>query len=109
MATITYESYGEKYELSFRIDRYSNNDNLAILAMCKDEDGFVEPYGNLTVNIEKLNKDNWGCVDTNNWRDAIDLIEQNKLGTPTGMVLQSGYCTYPVYEFDMNELKKYEF
>ena len=92
--------------LGINIEKYANNDNLAIMLICETE-GFPEPYATITVNIDDLDE-NQSCVDTNNCPWAIDLIEEYKLGEPTGKIIQSGFCTYPVYQFDINELKKYE-
>lgn len=106
--TIEYESYGTKYQIWFEITSYQNNDNIAVMAMCIDpEYNFPEPYGTLTVNIDKLEPP-LACIDTNNWRDAIELIEKYDLGTDTGQRIQSGYCTYPVYELNLNNIKKYD-
>lgn len=109
MAVINFESYGETYELSFKISSYETYGNLAIIVMSKDKDGFIEPYAHLTTNICPLEKDNLACIDTNNFPEAIDIIEKYKLGTFTGMRIPSGYCEYPVYEMDMNELNKYKY
>ena len=109
MSTISYELYGEKLELSFKITTYADNANLAILVMSKNDNNIIEPYGTMTVNIVKLLKDNVACVDVNNFPEAINIIEQYNLGTFTGLRIPSGYCEYPVYEFNLSELKKYAF
>ena len=46
-------------------------------------------------------------IDTNNYSWAEDFIKKYKLGQYTGMKEVSGYCEYPLYEFDMEMLKKY--
>ena len=46
-------------------------------------------------------------VDTNNCPWAEEFIAEYNLGKPTGKMMRSGYCEYPLYEFDLDELKKY--
>ena len=35
-----------------------------------------------------------------------DWIVENKLGEPTGMVGYSGYCSYPMFQFDLAKIKE---
>lgn len=107
--TITYNDGYETYELSFKITTYDEPRNLAILAMGKNSEGFIEPYGAITVNIVELPKETYACVDINNFPEAIELIEKYKLGYNTSISIPSGYCTYPIYEFDLKELEKYKY
>ena len=46
-------------------------------------------------------------VDVNNCPWAMDLIKQYNFGEPTGEEGRSGYCVYPIVEFDIEELKKH--
>ena len=48
-------------------------------------------------------------VDTNNCPWAPDFIREYSLGEQTGKNGQSGYCTYPVFRFDMERLKEFAF
>ena len=107
--TIPYESYGEKLELSFKVTEYNEPRNLAILIMSKDSSGLIEPYASLTTNITEFSKNTYGCVDTNNFPEAIDIIEKYNLGSDTGIRISSGYCSYPVYDFNITELNKYKY
>lgn len=98
---LNFSSYGENYNGYLKAAKYYNG-NLAI--MVNLEDG--EPYGTLTVNICDL-PENEAAIDTNNFPDAEEIINKYHLGENTGKTLQSGYCTYPVYAFDMKEVSKY--
>jgi hypothetical protein len=68
------------------------------------------PIATITVCVpsEKL-KENESVIDTNNCEWAEDLIKKFKLGHFTGRYVHSGFCEYPVVEWDMDELKKYTF
>lgn len=91
------------YKVKTHIGNYRSNNNLAI-SLITD---IGEPFATLTVNINTLEDDYLASVDTNNCPWAEDFIKDNKLGTPTGMYQKSGWCSYPVYRFDLDEVKKY--
>lgn len=43
-------------------------------------------------------------LDTNNFPEGVQLVKKYKLAEPTGEYGQSGFCTYPLYKFDMKKL-----
>lgn len=91
-----------EYKLKVCICNYQN-DNLAIAL----ETDIGEPFTRLTVNLEKLYEDDEAYIDTNNFPAAEELIEKYDLGKFTGRYGYSGFCTYPLYKFNMLELKKH--
>lgn len=97
--------WGATEKVSLNIGQYSINDGMWI-GIISYEDGYPEPYADLTVNFEGKVPDYYGYVDTNNLPEAETFIKENKLGTFTGMVKQSGFCTYPLYQFDKERLKE---
>ena len=78
--------------------------HIALQLWC--EDG---PFATLTVNLPGLRgtSRNVSCVDTNNCPWAPALIKRLKIGKPTGHYLDSGFCSYPVYEFDVEKIAEY--
>lgn len=74
--------------------------NLALVL--RDQDDF-SPYATLTVNLgtgEGL-EPYQAYVDTNNLGgDIVSWIEENEIGTPTGRGKKSGFCVYPLVEFN---------
>lgn len=99
--TMKLNAWGETYSLHTVIDAYRNNGNVYIGLVC--EDG--EPFADITTNIYFLTE-NCGAVDTNNFSEAEDLIKEYGLGKRVSYA-NSGYCRYPVYEFDMDKVKEY--
>lgn len=87
---------GTNYNLTLVKSMYVDNHNL-YLGLNAIESG---PFANITVNIDKLPYGQ-AAVDTNNCSWVEEFIAQHKLGKKTDKTLKSGYCTYPVYEFDM--------
>lgn len=94
----------QEYEVNVNKTKYYNG-NLAITLDCYDEEyGFWEPYGNLTVNLDKKLPPNQAYVDTNNMPNAEAFIAKYNLGEPTGEYGFSGFCCYPLYEFYESEV-----
>lgn len=84
-------------------DEYSNNGHIYI--GITDEEG---PIADLTVNVPDifLYPKNCSAVDTNNLREAENVIKQLGIGKLVGFS-RSGFYTYPVYEFDVKAVNKY--
>lgn len=102
MKTYELEFYGEKYNLIVKTSRYTNNDSLAVLL--ETEEG--EPFATVTVNIMNgVASEEYQYIDTNNCSWAPKFIEDNGLGTPTGIMGFSGFCQYPLYRFNLEALK----
>lgn len=101
------EKYGGQHPMTFRLSSYLENDNLYV-GMITHEDGYPEPWSDLTVNLSVVCNKNTAYIDTNNnGTEIIDWLESNKLGHLTGDVMRSGWCLYPEFEFDIEELLKY--
>lgn len=86
------------------LDAYRNNDRLFIGVT----DAYGLPIGNLTVNLPDqpiLNRFS-AYVDVNNFPDAPQFIEENKLGEFTGQTGFSFWCAYPLCQFDPDRLKE---
>ena len=59
------------------------------------------PFARLTTNLCQKLPENQAHLDTNNCPWAEEFVQENKLGKPVGKFGFSGYCVYPLYEFDM--------
>lgn len=104
---LTMKSWFGTHKVTISLDRYANNGNLYLGLTCYD-DGYPEPYSDLTVNLHNLSKPNLAYIDTNNNGEGIiEFLVENKLGHVTGNVFRSGYCIYPEFEFDMKEVEKH--
>lgn len=86
------------------ITTYANNDQLAILLYDKKTG---EYYSDLSVFIDPFENKSWMAVDTNNLPNAEEFIQKYKLWHLVSYVF-SWFCSYPVYEMDMNKLKNYK-
>lgn len=105
MKTYEVKSYGKTYNVRIVANKYANNDSLALSLIT--EEG--EPFANLTVNIMDSMiwaDDTCAFVDTNNCPWAEEFITENGLGEYMEIRGASGFCTYPLYKFNLKEIEK---
>jgi len=88
-------------KLRFVALNYQKTGTLAVVAF--EENG--EPYADITVCLGEALMPGFAYVDTNDCPWAEKLLVQTGLAKPArnGATKQSGYCTYPLYEFDMSK------
>lgn len=91
--------------VQLEINQYMNNGCLYI-GLVSYEDGYPEPYGDLTVNLTGKAPDYCGYVDLNNMPELEKFIEENDLGEFTGLTQRSGFCEYPLYLFNVDKLRE---
>lgn len=100
-----YNLYGREYDIWFAKGAYAENGSLA-LRMLYSTDGYIEPLGYATVNIRSSAADTvHQYVDTNNFPEIDLWFEQNGIAKHiSGMDMRSGFCVYPMMEFDRDWL-----
>ena len=90
MKTFTYK--GQRVFL--RKEEYRNNGTLAILMFTEDGDLF----SNVTVNLNHpLKSDDMAFLDENNLPGIGKWLEKRHLAIHMGVMVRSGFCTYPLY------------
>lgn len=101
---------GKERTLIPKLDFYVVSDfgekhlNLAVQLFCKSEYG-LEPFVTLTKNFgEYIGIKFCAYIDTNNCRFADQLLKQG-IAIDTGLTKQSGFCTYPLWQFNEKFLK----
>ena len=92
------------YDVQIKTVTYGMNGNLAVRLVEKDG----APFATLTVNLGEKLPSTYAYVDTNNCPWAEEFIKQYNLGEPTGLGKRSGYCLYPLYQFNMKNLEAYK-
>lgn len=87
--------------------QYRNPETLAVAAMEVENGEVNEEYdfAVLTVNLDGYTglgqqSDTRAYVDCNNCGWARSFLEGNAIAKPTGIFTLSGFCTYPLYEWD---------
>lgn len=100
MKTFHLEKYGSTHTIQLAVNAYYYGGNLAI-QMFSFENGYAEPWSDLTVNLDDTLPLNCAYIDTNNnGEDILDWIKRYQLAVPTGRYSRSGFCQYPEYHFD---------
>lgn len=103
MKTYEIKAYGKTYNVHPTVNKYQSNGTLAI-SLITDSG---EPFANLTVNIMDTmiwGNDTTAFVDVNNCEWAENFIAKNELGEYMGIIGRSGFCTYPLYKFDIEKI-----
>lgn len=107
MQRLTLNAWGADHPITFHLANYAENNNLYV-GMITHYEGYPEPYDDLTVNLSVKCAEDCAFIDTNNCGEKILLwLIENKLGNLTGRMQSSGFCLFPEFKFDMNELMKY--
>lgn len=87
-----------EYKVRVSFDKYANNQSLAVNLITDEEDIFAVVSVNLTESyfIPK----NSAFIDTNNCPFAEEFLTKNNIAKPVGIYAQSGFCSYPLYDFN---------
>ncbi len=101
---IYHSEYTGENEVELDIQMYANNGRIFI-GLISNEDGYPEPFANVTVNIDAPAPHYCGYLDTSNLSNVEEFVTKNGLGEFTGFMGRSGYCEYPLYLFDAEKLR----
>lgn len=96
----------DKYELRLIKDRYSNDGSLAVVAVKADGSVFCD----VTKSIQETGaNETKAYVNVHSCPWLPEFLERNGIAKPTGIVKQSGFPCYPLYEFDLTKLEDGEY
>jgi hypothetical protein len=90
-------------KLKLHTTTYRNNGTLAVYATEGNED-----FADITVNLPDsmfVCDEKTAFVDTNNCPWAEKFLKENGIAKPTGDYGHSGWCSYPLYEFNLSLFK----
>lgn len=107
--TFDYEpTYGGTEKVGLSLSMYVGNGNLYMGMSYYDPDLGWDHYGDVTVNVTENSLPYlFSAIDTNNnGQNVVDFLVENGIARPTGIDLQSGFCRYPVMEFEAGMLEK---
>ena len=98
--TLKFNFYGKTYTLYFALNFYEADKSIAVMSYSVEDD-IEEPFANITVCIPSpcgIGKDR-AYIDTNNLPDIDNALVKAGFAKPTGTYKQSGYVSYPEYQF----------
>jgi len=96
-------NFGDYDGCFLELNTYAHSNSVCIDIVSKTEG----PLARITTCLIDDIPESFGFVDTNNCPWAEDFINEFGLGIHTGMHCESGFCSYPLYEFNMDKLKEY--
>lgn len=96
-------SYGKTYEVEVHAKTYVDGGLAITMDYLDDEFNCWMPFATLTVNLGRQNY-GFAYVDVNNCPWGEDFIKEYGLGEFTGKRCCSGFCTYPLYKFDVEKI-----
>ena len=98
---------GRKYTVKPFIGIYANNKNLCVRLYCLNEDnGRWNPFCQVTVNTRPLAYLE-GTIDANvGGMKMLDFLEKNGFGECTPYGVQSCLCTYPIFKFNEDMIRR---
>ena len=102
---IYHSEYTGDSEVQLDIQTYQNNGRIFI-GLITNEDGYPEPFADVTVNIDAPAPNYCGYLDTNNLSNVERFVCENDLGEFTGLTGRSGFCEYPLYLFNVDKLRE---
>ena len=97
--------FGTTENVTLTVNTYVDNKSLYV-GMATAEDGVPEPYGDVTVNLLSSVPAYCAFVDTNNMPELEDFLVGNGIAEFTGIQQRSGYCSYPLYLFDVEKMRE---
>ena len=97
--------FGTMENVTLTVNTYVDNNSLYV-GMTTVEDGFPEPYGDITVNMLSSVPPYCAFVDTNNMPELEDFLVKNGIAEFTGIEQRSGYCSYPLYLFNGEKMRE---
>ena len=93
--------------VTISVNRYANNGCLYIgLDKLPDEYG-DDYFGSITVNLPGSVPEHCAYVNTNNLSGILPFLKEYKLAKPLPVVGKSGFCTYPLFLFNIEVLHEY--
>lgn len=114
--TFRFTYYGDEYTARLWVGGYRNNDNLAIMLYCYNEnEDMWEEWADITVNTVRvfprveINSVSI-TLDTNNFGEGPKLLEELGVGEalPGNPVFEQGFCRFPIYKINLEKLKEYD-
>lgn len=102
----TLKAWGKEIPVTLVVMKYAQHGNTAIVVYDHSE-GYPQAYCNLTVNLCHLTDGDLAFVDVNNCPWAEEFITNLGIAIPTGVERKSGFVTYPLYLFNLDEVRKY--
>ena len=99
----------DNLEFAFTTSTYSTTGNIYVGIHCK-ENNCIEPYCNLTVNLDMQLGKGLAFIDVNNAdKRSLLFLEEQGFISATGVTKSSGFVVYPLYRLNLDKIGEYKF
>lgn len=103
--TFRYPLYGSEYHVSLRVGVYQDG-SLAVQLLSADPDEYNEPFCDVTKCVGAALGAYEAAVKTYSENEGmLAFLESNGFGKASGRIVQSGYVTMPIFQFDSERLR----
>lgn len=100
---VRFSKTGRTYPVTLRFTRYTNNQTLAVQLVQASGHVLGVTLATITVNLSgPTQNDTHAFLDTNNCPWVEEFLRDNDIAKPVGVNMRSGFCTYPLYEFNLD-------
>lgn len=104
---MTYDDDSGSYQVIPKISTYVNNDNLYVGFDFYDPDfGGIDHFADITVNVQRLPYLQCAINTNLNGQQIVNFLLKNDFGYFTGGSQNSGFCSFPVFEFKEERLRQ---
>jgi len=97
----------EEHTLFLSTEQYEMSGSLAVeVYEIPADGGEPEYFDTITVALPDsifIEDEDVAYIDTNNCSWAVKMLKKMKLAKDTGDWSRSGFCTYPLYKFNLNK------
>ncbi len=96
---------GRTYPVTLRFTHYNQNKTLAVQLVQASGRVLGVTFATITVNLsDPTQDDTHAFLDTNNCPWVEEFLRDNGIAEPAygGLKMQSGFCTYPLYKFNID-------
>lgn len=93
--------------VTISVNRYAKNKGLSVELYkypYKNDDSY---FGSITVNLPGGAPKHCAYVDTNKMSGVLPFLKEYRLAAPLPIVAESGFCTYPLFVFNIEKLREY--
>ena len=106
---VYYSNWKKAYPVTVSFRHYTANNTLAVVLIDAGTNVINSIFATITVNIpgvfEDYQDETHAYIDTNNCPWAENFLQENGIAKPwKNFKGKSGYCEYPLYEFDLNSI-----
>lgn len=93
--------------VTISVNRYAKNEGLSVELYKYPHENDDAYFGSITVNLPEGAPKYCAYVDTNKMSGVLPFLKEYGLVAPLPIVADSGFCTYPLFVFNIEKLREY--